>query len=254
MAVHSTLENGIARIVLDWPAVHNALGPDEAGQIRRAIEAAGGDAAATVILIVSTGPSFCSGGHIPALVDLVKNNPGNLRNAVYTEFQGMIRAIEDSPLPVIAAVDGPAIGLGADLSLAGDVTFVGSKGWMKQGWMKLGLVPATGGNYLIARRAGRQAIWRYLTSERIAGPEGEAMGLCIAAENAEAAAIKMCAKLAAMPPGRVKAMRALSRLDTDLPTHWAKALDYQVDYLIDSYFVDGAEALLAKPPRGGAKV
>ena len=57
----------------------------------------------------------------------------------------MIRTLMAVPVPTIAAVDGAAVGMGMDLALACDSRFIGTTGWMRQGWARYGAIPATGG-------------------------------------------------------------------------------------------------------------
>ena len=94
---------------------------------------------------------------------LVKQGPDVVRDAVYGRFQRLPRTILSAPVPVFAAVDGPAVGLGMDLALMCDDRFIGPKGWLRQGWGALGLVPGTGGELLL-RRLAPNLIWQLLGS------------------------------------------------------------------------------------------
>ena len=166
----------VAHVVLDWPDSRNALGPNEARMLRLAFESVAGGSAGAIVLS-ARGNAFCSGGNLRAIIDLVKRGPDTIRETIYAEFQGLFRAIERSSVPVIAAVDGPAVGLGCDLAMAADVTFIGERGWFSQGWIAAGLIPATGGTRLIARRGGGQAIWQFLTEPKIGPARAAEMGL-----------------------------------------------------------------------------
>jgi hypothetical protein len=75
------------------------------------------------------------------------------KTTIYDLPQSMVRALVSVSVPIIAALDGPAVGLGMDLALACDMRLVGAGGWMMQGWARAGLVPATGGVLLMERLA-----------------------------------------------------------------------------------------------------
>jgi len=245
MGVREERHGDVAEIVLDWPEVRNALGPAEGAALRGALERATGDAQAGAILLSSSGTAFCSGGKLPEIVELAKEGPEAVRTAVYGEFQGVFRALRSSPVPVIAAVDGPAVGFGCDLALAGNATFIGRAGWLAQGWIRAGLIPATGGTLYTMRRGGPLAVWRLLAADRIDGPTAESWGLAIACENAREAALAMASKFAAMPREPLKALVALSRI-SDPEAHLAQALEFQTDFLTDPGFAEAARALLGR--------
>jgi enoyl-CoA hydratase/carnithine racemase len=154
MGVREERHGDVAEIVLDWPEVRNALGPAEGAELRVALTRAACDPKVGAIVLSANGSAFCSGGKLPEIVELARGGPEAVRTAVYGEFQGVFRALQSSPVPVIAAVDGPAIGFGCDLALAANISFIGCAGWLAQGWMRAGLIPATGGTLYAMRRGG----------------------------------------------------------------------------------------------------
>ncbi len=248
MAVFVSVENRIAEIGLDWPDVHNALGPDEARELRLAVEALGRRDDIGVIVMTATGGSFCSGGNLRAIVKLVGGDEQAVEETVYKEFQGLFRAIGNSPVPVLAAVDGAAVGLGADLALVADVTYVGQQGWLAQGWAALGLVPATGGALYVARKGGRQAVWRFLAAGRVNGPAAAELGIAVSVASAREAAFETATKLATIGNAALRALRHLSTID-DLQAHLDTALGYQKKFLTLQSFLEQANRILTKTPR-----
>jgi enoyl-CoA hydratase len=104
-------QDGVAVVTLDRPEKHNALSIELCHRIRRAIGEAG---QARVIVLTGRGRSFCSGA------DLDEVYSAEFRDALY----GMLHAVVDAPMPVVAAVNGPAIGAGTQLAVAADFRVV----------------------------------------------------------------------------------------------------------------------------------
>jgi len=236
----------VREISLNWPEIRNALGPSQARELRLAIEAANADEDVRAIVITAKGKAFCSGGNLPEILAVIEAGGAEaIRTAIYGEFQGTMRAIADSRVPVIAAVDGPAIGLGADIAMAGSVTLVGANGWLAQGWIRAGLIPATGGTRYVKQRGGQQAVFRFLAADKVDGPTAESWGLAIACDNARDAALEMAEKFASFSGKALEAVVQLSRID-DRSAHLDAALDYQVGFLTHPDFAKATAKLLGK--------
>jgi enoyl-CoA hydratase/carnithine racemase len=234
--------SGFGEIQLNWPERRNALGPDEAAQIAQAIGSCIEQGARSLVLS-SEGRSFCAGGDLIAITEMVKAGPGVVRTQLYDAFQGLFRTIDSCPVPIFAAVDGAAVGLGADLALACGVTLIGDDGWLRQGWASLGLIPAPGGIEYVRRRGGAAAFWRFVTSDRIDGKAAESLGLAVSVPNARIAARTMAEAVAALPDGVVPAMQELLR-HKDLDDHLRVALDFQVGFLTSEEFRERAAQAL----------
>lgn len=202
-------EAGPAQVVtLGWVAKRNSLGPADTDEVAAAIRAAGAAARAAVVL---TGEgAFCAGGDLRAFADVSRTlPPEEIERTVYGRVQAMVRALAECPVPTIAAVDGPAVGLGFDLALACDMRFIGPRGWLHQGWARAGLIPGTGGIGLL-RRLNPALLWRLVaTQERIDGPQAERLGL---GEAADPDAVTAAAARA----------EALASVDRDVLGHYAR--------------------------------
>ena len=103
------LQDGVLRLTLNRPAAMNAL----TTSLRRALTAAIRGATARVVVITGAGRGFCAGQ------DLAEVDPAgaDLDRSLRTEYQPLVQAITDAPMPVIAAVNGVAAGAGANLSM-----------------------------------------------------------------------------------------------------------------------------------------
>jgi enoyl-CoA hydratase/carnithine racemase len=235
----------VVEITLDWPEVRNALGPTAGRELRLALETAISDTTVATIVLSARGKAFCAGGNLPAILSSAAEGPEAVRATIYGEFQGIFRAIRQSPVPLLTAVDGPAIGLGCDLAMAGNVTFIGANGWLSQGWIKAGLIPATGGILYAARRGGEQAVWRLLAADRVDGPTAQSWGLAVACDSARSCALDMASKFASLPRRPLQAVTQLSRID-DPAEHLRVALDYQIGFITDPDFPRFAKNLLRR--------
>src|SRR5262249_10430058 len=147
---------------MDWPEKRNALGPDESLELTGAIRSA--VTPETCGLVLTGNGAFCAGGNLRGAVDRADLDPDERRQIVYAAYQGVVRALVDCPVPTVAAIDGPAVGMGFDLALACDSRFVGRDGWCQQGWGRVGLVPGTGGELLLRMRAPG-ALWALLEEQ-----------------------------------------------------------------------------------------
>lgn len=245
MTILSQRHGSVAEIVLNWPELRNAIGPAAARELRLALEAALADTDVGAVVLSANGTAFCAGGNLPAIVRLAAQGEAAVRDKIYSEFQGIFRAITGARVPIITAVEGPAVGFGCDLALSGSATFVGPTGWLAQGWIKAGLIPATGGTHFVKRRGGQQAVYRMLAASRVDGPTLEKWNLAIACEDARASALEMAQALAGHPRAPLQAVVQLERVD-DLSSHLDMALGYQIGFMTDPAFADFAAKLLSR--------
>jgi enoyl-CoA hydratase/carnithine racemase len=187
-----------AVVIMDWPERRNALRPEDGEEVAAAIVAAG--AAATSSVILTGIGAFCAGGDLRAFAELsATRTPAEIAEQVYGRIQAMIRALRDCPVPTIAAVDGPAIGLGFDLALACDMRLVGPHGWFRQGWARAGLIAGTGGIGLLARHAPGVSWQLIATQEKVTIERCQQLGLGeVAPGGALTASIERADALAAI--------------------------------------------------------
>jgi enoyl-CoA hydratase/carnithine racemase len=164
------IKGAVAIVTMRWPEKRNALSPSDGDEVTAAIVEAAQDAAVCALVLTGDG-AFCSGGDLRAFAELSRTTPSDqVHKTVYGRMQAIVRALRDCPVPTIAAVDGPAIGLGLDLALAADMRFIGPKGYLRQGWAQAGLVPGVGGVPLLERVAPG-LLWRLVADQAKLGPE-----------------------------------------------------------------------------------
>ena len=160
-------------ITLNRPDKMNALTSEMRAEIPDAIHHAGKDGA-RVIVLTGAGGAFCSGQ------DLGDANIGglDLERGLRDEYNPMLKMIHDCPMPVIAAVNGPAAGAGANLALAADVVIAAESAYFMQAFTRIGLIPDAGGTYWLPRGMGAaKAMGAALFAEKISARQADDWGM-----------------------------------------------------------------------------
>ena len=158
-------DDDVATVIIDRPERRNALGSAAAKAVADAITEA--SRTARVIILTGAGEAFCAGGDLEELErwsDLDKQEIGGV---LYESFQGMVRAIRASNAVVIAAVNGAAVGAGMDLALACDLRVAAESARFGQVWVRLGVIPGTGGAWLTQMHAGPTKASELLLTGRV---------------------------------------------------------------------------------------
>lgn len=201
----------VTRVWLNRPEVHNALNDE---MIRALIEAFGKlsvDDSTRVIVLSGRGKSFCAGADIDSMKRQGQMSPkDNLENA--RELAEMFRRIAFCPKPTIARVNGAAIGGGLGLVCACDIAVAANKAVFATSEVRLGLIPATIGPYVVNAMGSRWAKRLFLTGERINASDAQKIGLvhaCVEAEQLDAEIAKMTGDLLKGAPHAQQAAKEL---------------------------------------------
>ncbi|HEV2755379.1 MAG TPA: enoyl-CoA hydratase/isomerase family protein [Actinomycetota bacterium] len=169
-------EEDVAVLTLDRPERRNALGSRDARAVAAAVDE--GAHGARVLILTGAGDAFSAGGDLDELERWGDLEPAEIGSTLYESFQAMIRAIRRSDAVVIAAVNGAAVGAGMDLALACDLRVAADTARLGQVWVRLGVIPGTGGAWLTQHLAGPgRAAQLLLTGELIGAEEALAAGL-----------------------------------------------------------------------------
>jgi len=230
MGVEVTVEGTIGIVRMNWPERRNALKPEDAHEVAARISELEKDCHA--IILAGTSKAFCAGADLKEIRRLIDEGGREAQQgAVYGAFQRLARTIRESTTVILAAVDGPAVGLGADLAFVCDMAFVGEAGWIDQGWARAFGVPGLGGAWLTSRRGGSHAAWKFfLSQKRWDGPALEELGLASASVGlAETDAMTAAQFLTTMPRYGVRAYKSLLRSALEEPylSHLERCLEYQ---------------------------
>jgi enoyl-CoA hydratase/carnithine racemase len=184
-----------------------------------AFDAADQDINVRCVILTGAGSAFCSGGDLKQM----RPDSGGLRASVPAQTRRNYKyGIQRLPLmfqaldvPVIAAVNGPAIGAGCDLACMCDVRVAGESAKFAESFVKLGIIPGDGGAWLLPRIVGfSKAVELSLTGETINAAEALRIGLVsdvVADDQLMAKAHDIATKIAANPPHAVRMTKRLLR-------------------------------------------
>jgi 2-(1,2-epoxy-1,2-dihydrophenyl)acetyl-CoA isomerase len=165
--------NGLGLITLNRPEVMNALSSQMRAELTHAVKAAGTTARALVL--TGAGRAFCSGQD---LGDSAKLADIDLERTLRDEYEPLLRAIYDCPIPTISAVNGPAAGAGANLALAADVVIATQSASFIQAFTRIGLIPDAGGTYWLPRQIGAaRAMGAALFADKISADQAANWGM-----------------------------------------------------------------------------
>ncbi len=167
------LDAGVATITLNRPEVMNGLNAQMRLEITHAFTHLPQDA--RVVVLTGAGRAFCSGQD---LGDRATAFDRDVERTLREEYEPMLRAVYDCPLPTIAAVNGAAAGAGASLALATDVVIAAQSAVFVQAFARIGLIPDAGGTYWLPRQVGfAKAMGAALFAERITAAQADAWGM-----------------------------------------------------------------------------
>ncbi len=165
--------DGLAVLTLNRPDVMNALNTRMRAEITHAVTASG--ASARALVLTGAGRAFCSGQD---LADGANVAEIDLERTLRDEYEPMLHAIYDSPIPTIAAVNGAAAGAGANLALACDVVIAAQSASFIQAFTRIGLIPDAGGTYWLPRQVGfARAMGAALFADRIDAQQAADWGM-----------------------------------------------------------------------------
>lgn len=138
------------RIALNRPDRKNALDRELVCALGAALSAAVSREETRVVVLTGQGGAFCSGADLANIGSAERSDmPERI-----DEFHRLIRTIVDAPQPVVAAVDGPAVGFGADLALACDLRVLSTRGYVQDSFVRIGLMPDGGGTLWLPELVG----------------------------------------------------------------------------------------------------
>lgn len=215
----------VVSIVLDRPETRNAISePEMVEALVGALERAGADPEARVVVLTGNGPAFCSGGNIKKLREDITDgdmSPAEIEAFYRTGIQRIPLAFERLDLPVIAAVNGPAIGAGCDLACMCDIRIAAESARFAKSFVRLGLVPGDGGAWFLPRVVGMsRACEMTFTGEAVDAAEALAIGLVsrvVPDTRLMAEAFDLARRIAANPPQAVRLAKRLLREGQRLP-------------------------------------
>ncbi|MEA2435356.1 MAG: 2-(1,2-epoxy,2-dihydrophenyl)acetyl-CoA isomerase [Actinomycetota bacterium] len=160
MTIGFDKDSGLAVITLRRPEVLNAFNDELGHAALDAVRDASADASVRCIVITGEGRAFSSGEDLGALAaGYEKGEVPGLGNTLTDRYNPLIRAIRDAPKPVVAAVNGVAAGAGASIALACDFRIASEHAKLVLAFIKVGLVPDSGGIWFLTKMVGSAKAW-----------------------------------------------------------------------------------------------
>jgi 2-(1,2-epoxy-1,2-dihydrophenyl)acetyl-CoA isomerase len=172
------LTDGVATVTLNRPEALNAFSTPMQRELAGLIAQMAVDDAVRAVVLTGAGRAFCAGGDMGEMETAPDPFPLDDRNKLRRMLTGVLMPLVKLEKPVIAAVNGAAVGAGMNLALAADITFVSESAKLGQVFVKVGLVPDTGGLYLLTRLIGlNRAKELCFTGRLISAREAADLGL-----------------------------------------------------------------------------
>jgi enoyl-CoA hydratase/carnithine racemase len=246
--------DGVTTLTLNRPEALNALTVEVMAALGDRLEAAAADPRARAVVITGAGSAFSAGGDIGFLQSLPDMPAARIREVVYGTFQRVTRTICAMDKPVVAAVNGAAVGAGCEIAVACDFRIASERARFGEVWINLGCVPALGGMFLLPRIVGlAKATELVMTGEVIDAREALRIGLVnrlVMPPDLAQAAHELAARLARGPSRALAAAKAA--LARGLRSSLWDELDATVEQQIMCFgtrdFAEGVRALAEKRP------
>jgi 2-(1,2-epoxy-1,2-dihydrophenyl)acetyl-CoA isomerase len=202
--VEVTNEAGVRWIALNRPESKNGLTDAVNQQLIDALDGAATDKTVRSVVVTGKGGNFCSGLDLKAMASGGMGGFENVEEHMRKYFHGLIRAVRNIEKPVVALVDGAAVGYGADLAFACDMRIGTERTRFGEVFVKRGLMPDGGGTWSLPRLVGLgKALELMFTGELIGADESLKIGILnrvVPSAEAEQQTWEFAKRLAAGPP------------------------------------------------------
>ena len=192
-------DGAIQILTMSQPETRNALtGNTAVDELVEACSAIRLDTSIRVVVLTAEGPVFSSGGNVKDMLRFQNQKllPETIREEYRNGIQRLPRALYNLDVPVICAINGPAIGAGLDLTCMCDIRIASEKATFAESFVKVGIVPGDGGAWLLPRAVGMsKAAEMAFTGDSLSAQE----------------ALKLANKIAANPGGVLRMTKRLLR-------------------------------------------
>src|SRR6202163_1905787 len=251
--VKVAVEAGVGWIRLNRPEKMNAIGALTRAQLGDAIKQAERDDAIRVVVLTGSGRAFCSGADVTEMTgEGDVRTPEEVGNVLRNEYMPMLMRLRTMPKPVIAAMNGPAVGIGASYALACDIRIATPEAYLLEAFINIGLAPDGGVSWLLPRLVGTGVAYEmFFSGKPLQAAHAHRLGginRIVPADRLEAEVRELASELAAQPRGALAgAKRAVTHA---LESSYEEALEFE-SYLQEAQaasteFAEGVQAFLAK--------
>ena len=212
-------EDSILTVRMDSPETRNALSePAQMQEFEDLCASVKADRSVKVVVLTGNGPAFCAGGNVKDMRErggIFAGSPYELRESYRNGIQRIPLALYELDVPVVAAINGPAIGAGLDLACMCDVRISADTAKFAESFVKLGIVPGDGGAWLLPRIVGMpKASLMALTGDTIDAAKALEWGLVtevVPAAELLSAALDVARRMAANPSHGLRLTKRLLR-------------------------------------------
>jgi len=248
-------KGGAAKVELNRPDTMNAWNRQFGIDLLAAIESVAGDDEVRAVMITGAGRGFSSGADLKEMGsndDRTPEGHPDVRRTLTERYHPIITTIRTMPKPVVAAVNGPAVGIGLSLALASDLIVAKESAYFLLAFVNIGLVPDGGSSLFVPTRVGMaRATEMAMLGERIAAPQALDWGLInrvFADEEFASASEQLIDQLAAGPTRSYAGTKR--QLNNWLYTRMEEQLELEADIQQEmagsADFVEGVLAFVQK--------
>jgi 2-(1,2-epoxy-1,2-dihydrophenyl)acetyl-CoA isomerase len=249
------VHDSVGLIQLNRPEKMNAIGALTRKQLGDAIKQVERDESVRVVVLTGSGRAFCSGADVTEMAqsgDGGMRTPQDVGNVLRNEYMPMLTRLRTMPKPVIAAMNGPAVGIGASYALACDIRIATPEAYILEAFVNIGLAPDGGVSWLLPRLVGTGVAYEmFFSGKPLQAADAHRLGVInrlVPADRLEAEVRELAGQLATQPR---QAMAAAKRaVNHALESSYEEALEFE-SYLQEAQaaspeFAEGVQAFLAK--------
>jgi 2-(1,2-epoxy-1,2-dihydrophenyl)acetyl-CoA isomerase len=169
---------GVGRLTLNRPETLNAWTAQFGSELRQVIEGEAADESVRAVLITGAGRGFSSGADLKAGFEAAADGRPDVRHELHEIYHPAIAGIRRLAKPVVAAVNGPAVGIGCSLALACDLVLAGQSAFFGLAFVNIGLMPDGGSTAFVPPAVGKaRAFQMALLGERVSAAQAMEWGL-----------------------------------------------------------------------------
>ena len=204
---------------LNLPEVRNPISdPAIVDALCEQVAVVNADHDVRAVVLTGAGSAFSAGGNVKDMADragMFGGSPYQLRDGYRHGIQRIPRALYHCEVPVVAAVNGPAVGAGCDLAVMCDLRVASTRAWFAESFVQLGIIPGDGGAWLLTKAIGpARAAEMALTGDRVQAEQAAEWGLVnqvVDPDDLMDAARGLAARVAKNPPHSVRMAKRLLR-------------------------------------------
>jgi 2-(1,2-epoxy-1,2-dihydrophenyl)acetyl-CoA isomerase len=247
-----TVDGPVATVTLARPERMNAFNAAMHADLRDALDQCERDESVRVVVLTGEGRAFSSGQDLT--VDLKRDEEGriDLGPALTRDYNPLVLRLSNYPKPIIAALNGPAVGASMNIALACDIIVAARSAYLQEAFSKIGLIPDAGGTWILPRLVGsKQALALMLSAEAVSAEDAQRMGLVYKVFDDASFAVDVAAFAGSLAAGpglayRLTKQAVAQSLANDLETQLDLEARLQAEAGSSDDFMEGVAAFREK--------